>query len=287
MDQRANRSAQFERLAAGTGCSYEDTPFQSGLVWHSLREEGEATKVQSVLPKGLHIGFGVADMCTRSHQFGGFETHGPVLTALYVPEDGAQFETEVQAGTICSFGLHVADPEAIAADACLQKITSLLNGELMAKIDGRATRQLNQLRTPIDPWFQGDARELMLQARALELTAVVAQTLDVSTTGGNVSPRDLKRASNVRDLIDANLCNPIRLDWLADQCAIDTRSMTRLFRRVYSISIGDYILRRRMLFAERLISQGASVKSAAARIGYNPNAFSTAYRRFFGYSPTR
>ncbi|MEM6652243.1 MAG: AraC family transcriptional regulator [Pseudomonadota bacterium] len=287
MDQHAHTSAQFERLAAGTGCSYEDTPFQSGLVWHSLREAGDSTETQSVLPKGLHIGFGVANMCTSSQRFGRFETHGPVLTALYVPEDGAQFETQVQAGNICSFGLHIADPEAIAADSCLQQITNLLNGGRMATIDGRATRQLNQFRTPVDPWFQGDARKLMLQARALELTAVVAQALDVSAAGGSVSPRDLKRASSVRDLIDANLCQPIRLDWLANQCAIDTRSMTRLFRRVYSESIGNYILRRRMLFADQLLAQGASVKTAATQIGYNPNAFSTAYRRYFGYSPRR
>lgn len=287
MDQHAQTSAQFERLAAGTGCSYEDAPFQSGLVWHSVREAGESTETQSVLPKGLHIGFGVADMCTNSQRFGRFETHGPVLTALYVPEDGAQFETQVKAGTVCSFGLHIANPEAIAADACLQKISSLLNGERMAVIDGRATRQLDQLRTPVDPWFQGDARGLMLQARALELTAVVAQALDTSEVDGSVSLRDLKRANNVRDLIDANLCDRIRLDWLADQCAIDTRSMTRLFRRVYSESIGDYILRRRMLCADQLLAQGASVKMAAAQIGYNPNAFSTAYRRYFGYSPRR
>ncbi|MEL6824924.1 MAG: AraC family transcriptional regulator [Pseudomonadota bacterium] len=287
MANQAQTSAHFRGFADNSGCSYEDTPFQSGLVWHSLRKQGEATDTQSLLPAGLHIGYGVASMVTSNDQFGEIEARGPTVTAMLIPEGGARFRTRSGSGNICSFGLHIADMDAIENDPCLREIADRMRDRKVAAMTGTVTKRLEKLRTAVDPWFQGETRGLMLQARAMELTAVVAQALDAPDADSYISPRDLRRAASVRELIDSDLSKTLRLEWLAEQTAIDTRAMTRLFRHVFGESIGEYIMRRRMHVASDLLKKGASVKAAAAEIGYHPNAFSTAYRRYFGYSPRR
>ncbi|MEM9179121.1 MAG: AraC family transcriptional regulator [Pseudomonadota bacterium] len=287
MTHRSDTSKQFRGFADSSGCSYEDTQFQSGLIWHSLRKQGEATDTQSVLPAGLHIGYGVANMITSNAQLGEVEARGPTVTAMLIPEEGARFRTVSGTGNICSFGLHIADPSVIERDPCLREIAHRMRDRKIAAMTGTVTKRLEKLRTAIDPWFQGETRGLMLQSRALELTAVVAQALDAPEEGSYISPRDLRRAASIRELIDSDLSKTLRLEWLAEQTAIETRAMTRLFRHVFGESIGEYIMRRRMHMASDLLKQGASVKAAAAEIGYHPNAFSTAYRRYFGYSPRR
>ncbi|MEL6693120.1 MAG: AraC family transcriptional regulator [Pseudomonadota bacterium] len=287
MTDRSDTSNQFRGFADNSGCSYEDTQFQSGLVWHSLRKQGEATDTQSVLPAGLHIGYGVASMVTSNAQLGEVEARGPMVTAMLIPDEGACFRTVSGTGNICSFGLHVADPSAIEQDPCLREIARRMRDRKIAAMTGTVTKRLEKLRTAIDPWFQGETRGLMLQSRALELTAVVAQALDAPGEESYISPRDLRRAASVRELIDSDLSKTLRLEWLAEQTAIDARAMTRLFRHVFGESIGEYIMRRRMHVASDLLGKGASVKAVAAEVGYNPNAFSTAYRRYFGYSPRR
>lgn len=285
MSEVGSISSQFQGLADGSGCSYEDTQFQSGIVWHSLRTQGEATDTSSSVPAGLHIGYGVANMATSNSLLGEFQASGPTVTAMLIPEGGAQFRTLSGTGSICSFGLHIADAETIENDPCLSAIAKRMSDQRIVAMSGSVTKRLEKLRTAVDAWFQGETRGLMLQARAMELTAVVAQALDGPIANPIVSPRDLRRASTVRDLINSALNRNLRLEWLAKQTAIDARTMTRLFRQVYGESIGEYILRQRMHYASDLLGKGVEVKSVAAQIGYTPNAFTNAFRRFFGHPP--
>ena len=277
---------RFATLSQNAGAFYESTSTAGGVVWASTRDAGEAARLRTQLTPGLHISCGVADIQTTSTDLGGFETKQPVLTAILVPEDGACFDTRLGAGYARSFGLHIEDIDALSQDACLGVIVSVLRGKPMTVVGGHAACRTTKLATPVDPWFQGDARNLVLQSRALELIAVAMEAV-ADTPRASLRSRDLVRAQAVKDLIEQDLSQSFRLYELARQNAVDVRLMTAAFRRVCGESIGQYIQRRRMEEAARLVSEGASVKSAATKLGYTPNALSTAFRRHFGHPPIR
>ena len=255
-------------------------------MWQSQREYGANMQMQADVPAGLHIDFGVADVRTHSQEFGGFETKRPVVIAFIAPDDGAQFETEVGAGTARSFGVHISYPDAAERDPCIGAIVKAVQGQPMAILGGEAARRAAKLQLGIDTWFQGDTREMVFQSRAMELVAIAAEGLR-RPDRQLLRSIDLARAHTVMEQIEHDLGQSFRLDDLAKHNAIDVRLMTAAFRRAYGESIGKYIARRRMEEAARLISEGASVKSTAYKLGYTPNAFSTAFRKYFGYSPSR
>lgn len=279
-------SSELKTVADNAGSSFESAPTTGGIVWQSIREHGSNVRMQNEIPGGLHLSFGVADIRTHSPVFGGFETRQPVIAAFTAPDGGTLFETEVKAGMARSFGIHISDLDAAESDPCISAIIRSVRGRPMAVIGGEAARRVAKLQVAIDPWFQGDARELVFQARAMELVAVVAEALK-DPDRLSLRSIDLVRAHAVREQIEQDLGQVFRLDTLAKEQAIDTRVMTAAFKRSFGESIGVYITRRRMEEALSLLADGASVKTVAIMLGYTPNAFSTAFRRHYGYPPSR
>lgn len=75
---------------------------------------------------------------------------------------------------------------------------------------------------------------------------------------------------------------------LAGLCNISVRQLTRGFRVSRGCSIGDYVERRRMEYAKRLLVRGESVKEVAFTMGYSaPSSFTYAFRRAVGISPSQ
>lgn len=74
---------------------------------------------------------------------------------------------------------------------------------------------------------------------------------------------------------------------LAELCNISVRQLTRGFRVSRGCSIGDYVERRQMETAKRLLMKGESVKTIAFAMGFSsPSSFTYAFRRAVGISPT-
>lgn len=273
-------------IAEKAGSSFEAAPLAGGVIWQSIREYGADLRLLNEVPGGLHLSFGVADIWTHNPAFGGFESQCPIIVGFVAPEDGALFETRVRAGMARSFGIHISDLNAVESDPCLSAIIKSMRGGPMTVIDGRAARRVANLLLPIDPWFQGDARQLVFRARALELIAVVAEGLK-DPDRLKLRSVDLHRAHAVREHIEQDLGQVFSLEKLAQEQAIDTRVMTAAFKRAFGESIGVYIARRRMEEALPMLTEGASVKSVAIKLGYTPSSFSTAFRRHYGYPPSR
>ena len=154
----------------------------------------------------------------------------------------------------------------------------------MTVMGGEVARRLSGLRFPIDPWFSGDARELMFQAKAMELVAVVAEALKDGRKQ-TIRSLDARRAEAVKEYIEAHLSIDLRLGTIAANVGISARLLTNAFRQVFGLTVGDYVLKRRMEEAARLLSCGMSVKETASQVGYTPNALSAAFKKYFGYAP--
>lgn len=132
----------------------------------------------------------------------------------------------------------------------------------------------------------GFAHERMLEflcgELAVELGRFCREVEESPVTGGLASWR--------LRLIDERLAaqaDAPTLEDLARLCNISVRQLTRGFRVSRGCSIGDYVERRRMETAKRLLMSGESVKAIAFAMGFaSPSSFTYAFRRAVGTSPS-
>ncbi|MFM5908761.1 MAG: helix-turn-helix transcriptional regulator [Novosphingobium sp.] len=133
----------------------------------------------------------------------------------------------------------------------------------------------------------GFASEAMLQSLSGELAVEIArfclEAEDATTTGGLAS----WRLRLIDERISENALAP-SLAELARICNLSVRQLTRGFRASRACSIGDYVERRQMERAKRMLASGESVKAIAFAIGFaSPSSFTYAFRRAVGTSPSQ
>jgi len=138
------------------------------------------------------------------------------------------------------------------------------------------------------PPVAGNATQLLLSAHAAE---IVVHAL-FGERGIALDPAaDLQRVrlQSVKARMDADLAYPWSIDELARNAGLSRRSFNQKFQMAYGESAIDYLRARRLDAArDLLIHQRLSVTEAAFRVGYaHPANFATAFRRHFGYSPSR
>lgn len=94
------------------------------------------------------------------------------------------------------------------------------------------------------------------------------------------------RVRSVTEYIDSHLCERITLDELAEHLFVSKSTLCHIFREEMKISVKQYILQKKLAYAARIISEGASASYAASAIGYENYAnFYKVYRKTFGVSP--
>jgi AraC family transcriptional regulator len=76
------------------------------------------------------------------------------------------------------------------------------------------------------------------------------------------------------------------LSELAEICKLSARQLSRGFRASKGISIGEYVVQRRLENAKKLLVAGGSVKSVAYSMGFaSPSSFCYAFRKSTGIAP--
>ena len=94
-------------------------------------------------------------------------------------------------------------------------------------------------------------------------------------------------AQRARAFIDEHFTEGIRLRDISNSVSITPEYLCTIFRREYGLSPYEYVIERRLDAAARLIREGATVKEAAASVGYvDPGYFSRLYRRKRGVTPS-
>ncbi len=81
----------------------------------------------------------------------------------------------------------------------------------------------------------------------------------------------------VREYIDEHFQNKISLDELAETCFVSKYHLSREFKRMYGITVGSYILARRITLAEERRRTGQSIESIAGPAGFPIPAILTRY----------
>jgi AraC-like DNA-binding protein len=141
----------------------------------------------------------------------------------------------------------------------------------------------------ISPLAEGRAAELLLSAHATEILARTMLALQGNENVGLVSDRKRLRLQALGEMIKSDLRHPWTIAELARHAGLGRRIFNVKFHRMYGVSAADYLRRSRLEAArEALLYQGLSVTEAGYSVGYANSAnFSTAFRKHFGYVPSR
>jgi AraC-like DNA-binding protein len=100
-------------------------------------------------------------------------------------------------------------------------------------------------------------------------------------------PRDTRLRLACQVVIDDPAAN-IGLDELAEIACMSRRTFTRIFRKEAGTSFGDWRRQVRLMEALSLLEAGHSATMTAYDVGYSSlSAFSAAFRRVFGVSPSK
>ena len=91
----------------------------------------------------------------------------------------------------------------------------------------------------------------------------------------------------IADYIDLNLGEELTLSALAQKCFYNPSYFSRIFKEHFDMSLTEYINRRRVELAKKLLSKGTvSVEEIAYRVGYpSKSSFYRAFTRITGTTP--
>lgn len=96
-----------------------------------------------------------------------------------------------------------------------------------------------------------------------------------------------KLISSVLEHIDSHLTEKINVIYLAERLFVSPSTLTHTFKKEMGISLHRYITQKRLIEAEKMISQGNAPTKIYTLFGYNDySSFYKAYRAFFGFPPS-
>lgn len=93
--------------------------------------------------------------------------------------------------------------------------------------------------------------------------------------------------SQILDYIDQNYCNTDNVKEIAEANYVSEAYLFRLFKKHLKISPHKYITDKRLLLAQKLISQGVRPTAVSEKCGFNDyTTFFKSYTKHFGRSPS-
>jgi AraC family transcriptional activator of pyochelin receptor len=257
----------------------------SGTFWQSAGSNASRVTYPARVAAGLHLGCGVTPGIVSAGALGEMRARGSGAT-LVITQEPITMTTAVEAGSFQACGLSIA-LEAIARHSWLDRLVAA-HGSVCLDLGAIPSATIRHLSAPVDPWFQGAARRLVHEARALELMAMLEQTQSEVSLCASASPRRTTALGTMaRDILDASFTSPPSLGALAGRLQCSRRTLTHAFRKTVGVSIGAYVTLRRLELAALMLRDGVGSTEVAYRVGYSPAHFASAFKRHFGVPPSR
>lgn len=173
----------------------------------------------------------------------------------------------------------------------LQPLRAMLEGSIQARrLPSSALLRFiadAALRAPDEDGLQAVYLEGLGLAFLSELCRL-AREEDLAESFG-LAPAEYARVKRAAEHLEENLQDPPRLSALARRIGVNATTLGRHFQIVHGETIFEYMRNRRLEAARSLLRAGSA---GVAQIGYqvgftNAAAFSTAYRRRYGYPPSQ
>jgi len=137
--------------------------------------------------------------------------------------------------------------------------------------------------TGMPAWYLCTKLPLFDSAGAVRGLAGILRPFDHA---GN-APREYRRLTPALELVATEYQRPIRASALAKACGLSVSQLQREFRRLFAMSPSDFILRTRLLVAQRMLEEATvSVGAVAVACGfYDQSHFTKAFKAHTGLPP--
>ena len=128
-------------------------------------------------------------------------------------------------------------------------------------------------------------RLLPIYVEAL-LARIVSMSREVSGPSAETGSADT--VSDILLYLNRHVGEPITLDQLSERFYISKHHLNKVFRRATGTTVFDYLLHKRVILAQELLTGGLSAQEAAVRAGFGDySSFYRSYRRILGHSPLK
>lgn len=141
--------------------------------------------------------------------------------------------------------------------------------------------------------FKDEFKRLFLEAKVLEL--LLLQLEQIETCSSCLDDNNLIKEKNdvekmyfIKKVIDNNLFNKLTLSQLSTEIQSNECTLKKVFKDTFNTTVFSYIKEQRMLKAKQiLLDSDTTINEIADIVGYkNPQHFSTAFKKHFGYVPS-
>ncbi|WP_320040349.1 AraC family transcriptional regulator [uncultured Desulfobacter sp.] len=135
-------------------------------------------------------------------------------------------------------------------------------------------------------------RQLFLESKALELLTLSFDQLNPQKgkgfSGFEMTPGSRNFIHEARDIMIADIKNPPSLTELSRMVGVNRTTLGQHFRKVYGVTIFDYLRIYRLEESRRLLRAGKrSVTEVALEVGYSQQAtFTREFKKYFGRNPS-
>lgn len=128
-------------------------------------------------------------------------------------------------------------------------------------------------------------RLLPIYVEAL-LARIVSMSREVSVPSAETGSSDT--VSDILLYLNRHVGEPVTLDQLSERFYISKHHLNKVFRRATGTTVFDYLLHKRVILAQELLTGGLSAQEAAVRAGFGDySSFYRSYRRILGHSPLK
>jgi len=134
--------------------------------------------------------------------------------------------------------------------------------------------------------YKEKIREIAVKGIIIELLIKISESENSVGLAESENPND-KKVSEIIDFINENLSSNLSLDVISKKFFISKYYLSRIFKENIGSSLGDFILKKRLIYAKRLIVGGTTPMSASFQSGFTDySSFYKSYKKYFGFSPS-
>jgi transcriptional regulator GlxA family with amidase domain len=134
--------------------------------------------------------------------------------------------------------------------------------------------------------------DLSLQPTILpiHMEALLSQikVMSLSKTAATADYSASKTITDIISYLNQHLTESFRLDDIAEHFFISKHHLNKVFRKATGTTIYDYLLYKRVIFAQQLLADGMNATEVAIQSGFKDySSFYRAYTKFLGHSPVK
>jgi AraC-like DNA-binding protein len=173
----------------------------------------------------------------------------------------------------------------------LQPLVRPIEQELYTRVAKLAPMMQNILWQILRCPYQGIAKRMYLEAKALELVSLaVQQEIELQKRDRacqSLKPETIERIYQAKTILLHNLHDPPSLLTLARQVNLSDRTLKRGFHELFGKTVFGYLHDYRLEQARQLLETGEmNVTEVAQAVGFASRSyFATAFKKKFGHNP--